>query len=460
MEPVIDIEVPRGFDVVLEGGEVLRGDLTLRDHARAVVLFAHGSGSGRNSPRNRAVARRLNAAGYSTLLLDLVGPQEGDLALSVLARRLLCAARALANEPATRGLPCAFFGGSTGAAVAFTAAASRPPGLCAVVARGGRPDLVPAEQLARVEAPTLFLVGSMDPDVLALNRRAARAMSAQGKVSVIEGASHLFEEPGTLETVAEQTLCFLDDVLRGDTHAEPTVSIEGERRRDDESGSYPWPHSSALFHDRRDAGAQLARRLAAWRGTGALVLAVPRGGVPVAAELARQLALPLDVVVARKLGAPRREELAIGAVTADGTRVVNTELLRALGVTTDYLERETRVQRAEAARRERLFRAGRPPLDLTGREVLVVDDGLATGATVRAVVKALRSANVKRLSVAVPVGEPKACAALTHDVDGLLCLHQPASFYAVASYYEKFPQTTDEEVTRLLGEAHQTAVRT
>jgi predicted phosphoribosyltransferase len=205
-----------------------------------------------------------------------------------------------------------------------------------------------------------------------------------------------------------------------------------------------------LFRDRRDAGERLARQLDAYRGTSALVLGIPRGGVPVAAEVARALDADLDVIVARKLGAPMQPELAIGAVTADGGRYLNDDVIRALGIQERYVERATAEQIEEATRRERRFRAGAPVLDARGRTVILVDDGLATGATMRAAARAIRARGPAHLVIAVPVGAPDSCAAMRGEADEVVCLAQPDPFWAVGAHYADFGQTTDEEVERLL----------
>ena len=204
-----------------------------------------------------------------------------------------------------------------------------------------------------------------------------------------------------------------------------------------------------LFRDRRDAGRALAARLERYRGWDALVLGLPRGGVVVAAEVARQLDAELDVVVARKLGAPISPEVAIGAVTAS-ERVLNEELIRELDVSEAYLSGVTAVEQREARRREAWLRGNRPPPRIAGRSVIVVDDGLATGATMRAAVRSVRKQSPAHLVVAVPVGAREACEALRAEADEVVCLHAPASFGAVGSYYLRFDQTSDDEVRRLL----------
>jgi predicted phosphoribosyltransferase len=218
---------------------------------------------------------------------------------------------------------------------------------------------------------------------------------------------------------------------------------------------FPW--GDRMFEDRKDAGAQLARRLARFSGTNPLILGIPRGGVPVAAEIARRLEGELDVIVARKLGSPVSPELAIGAVTANGGRFLNDEIIQQLQVSDSYIEDVTRTERAEARRREARFRGQRPPPLVRGRTVILVDDGLATGATMRAAVRSVRSGSPARLIVAVPVGSRPACAALRSDVDELVCVDEPEFFGAVGSFYQDFGQTDDAEVERLLRESATTA---
>lgn len=204
------------------------------------------------------------------------------------------------------------------------------------------------------------------------------------------------------------------------------------------------------FRDRRDAGQQLAERLESYRQARPVVFAIPRGGVPVGAEVARGLNAELDVVVARKLGAPFHAELALGAVTSDGERFLNQEIISELQVDDAYLDRITREQGEEARRREHRFRGGRLEAPVQGRTVLLVDDGLATGATMRAAARSLRKRAPGRLVVAVPVGSREACAALHEDADDVICLAQPDPFYAIGLHYQSFEQVDDAEVITLL----------
>ncbi len=204
------------------------------------------------------------------------------------------------------------------------------------------------------------------------------------------------------------------------------------------------------FRDRREAGRLLAGALRGVAGLeGAAVLALPRGGVPVGYEVARELGLPLDVLVVRKLGVPGEEELALGAVAGGGVMVVNAEIVRSFGIPRGQIEELAGRARAEIARREALYRGERGALDVTGRTVILVDDGLATGSTMKAAAQLLRPV-AGRLVVAVPVGSRGAFEELQREADRVVCLETPEPFFAVGEFYGQFAQTSDAEVTELL----------
>lgn len=209
-----------------------------------------------------------------------------------------------------------------------------------------------------------------------------------------------------------------------------------------------------LFRDRADAGRQLVPRLDAYRGRpGLLVLGLPRGGVPVADEVARGLGAPLDVFVVRKLGVPGQEELAMGAIATGGVRVVNHDVVRALGLTPEMLEEAAAAEGRELDRRQRSYRGQRPEPVIAGRTVILVDDGLATGSTMRAAVAALRLQGPGRLVVAVPVAALAVCAELGREVDEIVCGATPEPFLSVGRFYDDFRQTSDEEVRERLAAA-------
>ena len=208
---------------------------------------------------------------------------------------------------------------------------------------------------------------------------------------------------------------------------------------------------SFIFQDRTDAGRQLAEELLSYAGRDdAIVLALPRGGVPVAFEVAQRLGVPLDVFVVRKLGVPGHEELAMGAIASGGVRVLNEDVLYVLPDAQSIVEMVTAIEREELKRRERDYRSNRPAPEVRGRTVILVDDGLATGATMRAAAAALRQQGAAKIIVAVPVGAPGTCHEIRSVADEVVCLQTPGSFMGVGQYYEDFSQTTDEEVRELL----------
>jgi predicted phosphoribosyltransferase len=208
------------------------------------------------------------------------------------------------------------------------------------------------------------------------------------------------------------------------------------------------------FRDRREAGQRLATKLARYAAhEGVTVLALPRGGVPVAYEVARKLNAPLDVFLVRKLGVPGQEELAMGAIASGGVRVLNRDVVALAGVTENVIEAVAAREGRELERRERLYRRGRPALPLTGRIVILVDDGLATGASMRAAVRAVQSQGPARIVVAVPTAPPDTCESLGREVDEVTCVLRPDRFRSVGTWYDDFSQTTDGEVQQLLDDA-------
>lgn len=205
------------------------------------------------------------------------------------------------------------------------------------------------------------------------------------------------------------------------------------------------------FENRREAGRKLAEKLEHYaKRDDVIALALPRGGVPVAYEVAAALELPLDVLIVRKLGAPGHRELAMGAVASGGVRVVNEAIVASLGVSPAALEATAQEELRELRRRELRYRGERPPLSLAGRTVLLIDDGVATGASMRAALSALQRLEPARIVVAVPTAAKDACQALEQQADEVVCLMTPEPYHAVGAWYREFPQTSDEEVRRLL----------
>jgi len=205
------------------------------------------------------------------------------------------------------------------------------------------------------------------------------------------------------------------------------------------------------FADRVDAGRRLAKKLETYAGRkDVLVLGIPRGGVPVAFQVATELRVPLDVFVVRKLGVPTHEELAFGAIATGGVRVLDAQIVDEMGISDQVIERIAAKERQELNRRERVYRGGRHPLNLVGKTVILVDDGIATGASTMAAITALRELKPARIVLAAPVAPASTCKRLRGKVDDLVCLDTPEAFFAIGQFYEDFSQVSDEEVTSLL----------
>jgi predicted phosphoribosyltransferase/pimeloyl-ACP methyl ester carboxylesterase len=428
-----DSRVAHGLEASV-GPHALPGFLGLPVRPKGIVVFAHGSGSGRFSPRNNYVARALRGAGFATLLLDLLTPDEerdrtNVFDIPLLAQRLIEATDWLDQESSTHGLAVGFFGASTGGAAALVAASIIGDRVKAIVSRGGRPDLA-GDALPMVRSPTLLLVGSLDGQVIELNRWALSRLRCRKQLVIIPGASHLFEEAGTLEAVVAQAITWFEEHLGGAVAAADILPMA----------------------NRRVAGQLLAKALHKYKNNRPLVLALPRGGVPVAYEVAAALESDLDVLLVRKLGAPGHPEVGIGAII-DGTEpeiVLNQEVVAQIALHPDYIRNEAQRQLVELERRRQAYLGGRQPLAVEGRTVIVVDDGIATGGTVRAALRGVRKKKPAKLILAVPVAPADTIESLRAECDAIICLATPYPFYAVGAHYEDFAQTTDEEVKRFL----------
>jgi len=209
------------------------------------------------------------------------------------------------------------------------------------------------------------------------------------------------------------------------------------------------------FHDRKEAGKLLAAKLTAYANKkDVIVLALPRGGVPVGFEIAQALHVPLDVIVVRKLGVPGQEELAMGAIATGGVRILNNDVVQFLDIPNETIDKIAAYEQLELERRERLYRGDRPAYAVRGRTIILVDDGIATGATMRAAVAALKQQQPLRIIIAVPTAAPSTCDEFADEVDELVCVIRPEPFIAVGYWYRQFSQTSDEEVRNLLEQAN------
>lgn len=427
-----------------------------------MVIFAHGSGSSRLSPRNAQVAQRLRERGLATILFDLLTEAEASdrrnvFDIKLLASRLQLAMSWARRHPQARGLPIGLFGASTGAAAALVAAADddtgRSAGVRAVVSRGGRPDLA-GDALHRVTAPTLLIVGERDQPVLDLNREAQQKLAGPSKLEIIPGATHLFEEPGALQRAADLAADWFDRRLQVPAAKAPQTTQLPRPSPAPPAGAASTDASGAIlgFRDRAEAGELLASALRAYCQHDCVVLGLPRGGVEVGAVIADRLSAALDVLLVRKLPAPHQRELALGAV-ADGAepiRVLDRRRIKALGVSDGEIERIATEQLQEVRRREETYREARPAIDIRGKIVIVVDDGVATGSTAEAALCAVRAREPAEVIFAAPVGAPDAIARLAPHCDHIICPLQPAGFVAVGAYYANFDQTPDARVVQLL----------
>ena len=207
----------------------------------------------------------------------------------------------------------------------------------------------------------------------------------------------------------------------------------------------------SFFNDRIDAGKRLAKRLSEYANRpDVLILALPRGGVPVAFEVAKELNVKMDVFIVRKLGVPGNEELAMGAIASDNIRVLNEDVIRSFHIPQRVIDEVTANELKELERRERIYRGNRPKPKISGSTVILIDDGLATGATMRAAVAAVKTKNPAKVIIAVPVAAPDTCSAFGKEVDEIICVATPEPFYGVGAWYEDFSQTTDKEVCRII----------
>lgn len=420
------------------GSHDLHGDWTVPFDVHGVVIFAHGSGSSRKSSRNRFVARVLQEAGFATLLMDLLDEEEANdrskvFDINLLANRVEQAIDWVAQQSSVKDLPLGLFGASTGAAAALEAAARKPDRVTAVVSRGGRPDLA-WPFLPAVKAPTLLIVGERDHEVLVLNRKALRQLGGYRELRIVPDATHLFEEPGTLEHAAEQARQWFLKHLAGIGNGNG-------------NGKEP-----PMFANRADVAWRLAARFKGRKLTDPIVLAIPRGGVVLGAVLAEALPADLDVALARKLRMPGNPEFALGAISESGDVHLNVAVEELSPALQEYLEREAQTQMDEIARRREFFRHGRPAKPLEGRSVIVVDDGIATGSTMIAALHAVRLHHPREIIVATPVAAPDRLRKVEAECDEAICLIEAPDLIAVGQFYLDFTQVRDDEVIALLNQ--------
>src|SRR5215211_1048349 len=442
--------------------EALKADLTIPLGAQAIVLFAHGSDSSRHSSRNQFVANVLNKKGIATLLVDLLSQEEKRIDedsghirynIELLTARFTEVTKWLAQQPETRDLKIGYFGSSTGAAAALTTAAKLGAAK-AIVTREGRPDLARESAIHQVKAPTLFIVGGNDIAVIARNKRALELLSdAEVKeIAIIPGATHLFEEPGKIEEVAQITAdwfeCYLLETRKSKFYNK-NARITGRGFLSTLRGKYDF---QIKFRDRFGAGQILASMLGKYKDNlhGVTVLGIARGGVAVADPIAEKLNADLDIIVSRKLRSPHNSENAIGAIMHDGSVYLCTSSLKTQhGISDEYIAMEKLEQKREIERRLRVYRPNNREYKIKDRIVILVDDGIATGASVIAAARWIRKYKPKRLIIAAPVAPKQVVKSLKNEADEIEVIRNPSNFKAVEQFYQHFDAISDDRIVQI-----------
>jgi putative phosphoribosyl transferase len=443
---------------ILEG---LKGDLTIPLGAKAVVLFAHGSGSSRYSSRNQFAATILNSNGIATLLVDLLNQDEKRIDketkhlrynIELLAGRFVGITNWLAQQPETKDLKIGYFGSSTGAAAALMAA-SRLAAAGAIVTRGGRLDLVHESILHEVKASTLLILGDNDTPAIAMNKRAFESLSnAEAReLAIIPGATHLFEEPGKIEEVAEIAAdwfeCYLLRTGKNFHNKYGKMTRTEFLKR-----LCSWHGFQIKFKDRFTAGEMLVSLLGTYKNDrdNVTVLGIARGGIVVADALAEKLDADFDIIVSRKLRSPDNSENAIGAIMHDGSAYLDTSILETKhDVSEEYITMEKIEQKKEIERRLRIYRPNRIEYKIRDRIVILVDDGIATGATIIAAARWIRKYGPKRLIIAAPVAPKDVVKNLRNEADQIEVVRNPSDFKTVEQFYQHFDSVSDDEILQI-----------
>ena len=446
--------------IISEGVE---GDLTIPLAAQAIVLFAHGSGSGRYSSRNQLVAGVLNNKGIATLLVDLLNQEEKRIDeeakhlrynIGLLARRFAAVTNWLAQQPETRDLEIGYFGSSIGAAAALITAERL--GLAkAIVTRGGRADLAGESALHQVKAPILFIVGGNDTSVIAMNKRALELLSnAETKeLAIIPGATHLFEETGKMEEVAQIAAdwfeCYLLRTGKRKFHNRYSRITTRSGLLSSMRNKYAF---QMKFKDRFAAGEILSLALGKYKNDrgGINVIGIARGGVIVADPIAEKLNADFDIIVPRKLRSPYNSENALAAIMHDGSLYSDSSTLQTQNdISNEYIEMEKLEQKKEMKRRLSVYRSYSIEYKIKDRTVILVDDGIATGATMIVAARWIRKQEPKRLIIAAPVAPRQVVERLKEEADEIEVIRNPSEFKTVEQFYQEFAAVSDDHIVQI-----------
>jgi putative phosphoribosyl transferase len=443
--------------------ESLEGGLTIPLGAQAVVLFAHGSGSSRYSSRNKLIATVLNNNGIATLLVDLLSQDEKKIDeetkhlrynIELLAGRFAAITNWLAQQPETRDLKVGYFGSSTGAGAALIAA-SRLGSAKAIVTRGGRPDLAGESTLHQVRASTLLIVGGNDTPVIAMNKRALESLSntETKELAIIPGAGHLFEEPGKMEEVAQLAANWFECYLLRNGKKKFHNRYSRITTRSGLLFSLRNKYAFQMkFKDRFAAGEILSLALGKYKNDrgGVTVIGIARGGVLVADPIAEKLDADFDIIVPRKLRSPHDSENAIGAVMHDGSVYLDSSTLEIQrDISSEYIDMEKLEQKRQIERRLSMYRPYTREYKIRDRTVILVDDGIATGATMIAAARWARKQETKRLIIAAPVAPKQVVEHLKNEADQIQVIRNPSEFKAVEQFYQEFATVSDDQIAKI-----------
>jgi predicted phosphoribosyltransferase len=409
------------------GHDELRGFLGVPQGAVGLVIFA--------GPIEPALVEAFRARALATLSIPLEREYAERYDIELLATRLVAITDWMLEHGSVGHLPFGYFAAGTGAAAALVAASHRPEIIRAIALSDGRADLA-GSALPLVRAPTLMVAPGNHENSLEIDRAAIDEMTTATQFAIIPGAGPRFGEPGALDEVVQLSAEWLLDHF---AHAlvEPPKPGTWDRQ----------------FRDRRAAGERLARLLVHHAGPDTLVFGLPRGGVVVADAIASQLGAPLDVWLVRKIGMPIQPELGMGAIAEGATLVLDPRLVKWSGATPEDVQSIVHRKAVEIRHRAQLYRGDAPAPAVDGKTVILVDDGIATGGTVRAAIRGARKRGAARVIVAVPVAAAEAVASLRAEADEVVCLATPRHLNAVGAWYQDFRQLPEQDVVEILAAA-------
>ncbi|HEX5061717.1 MAG TPA: phosphoribosyltransferase family protein [Kofleriaceae bacterium] len=407
------------------GEHELRGNLGVPQGPVGLVIFA--------GTLDHYVAEALRARGLATLVVGLELDDSEHYDIDLLAMRLIAVTDWIVEHSSLSHLPIGYFGAGTGAASALVAASQRPDVVRAIALSDGRADLA-GSALPLVRAPTLLVGPGSHENALEVDRAAIEQMTTVTQFVIIPAASPRFEQPGEIDEVVQLAAEWFVEHF---SH----VLVEPANKR----GSW-----GRQFRDRSAAGERLAQLLAKYAHEDVVVFGLPRGGVPVADEIAKALDAPLDVWLVRKIGMPIQPELGMGALAEGAALVLDPKIVRWSGATPDDLKALVHRKVTEIRRRAQRYRGEAPAPDIHGRTIILVDDGIATGGTLRAAIRGARKRGAARVIVAAPVAAAEAAASLKLEADELVCLATPRRLNAVGAWYQDFRQLPEQDVIDIL----------